>query len=282
MKPEPLRIGLSARLLHQSPNELGFRGKTLQYLEQSAAHWIMSHGALAFMIPTLLAETPNRRAMVTASHYAEQLDGLLLQGGADVDPRSYGEEPLRPEWSGDQVRDRYELSLLRAFIEQGKPVFGICRGMQLINVACGGTLYQDIAEQIPGADRHHDPALYDEWVHDVRFVEGSVFARAFGSTGPAPVTSIHHQCVRRLGDGLVAHAYSCRDDLVEAIVADSPNLVIGVQWHPEFHRSRAAQVLDCAPLLELFIDAAQASRRAARALRVPPGRVPQPAGSPVE
>jgi len=271
-EPLPLRIGLSARLLHQPPNELGFRGKTLQYLEQSAAHWIMSHGALAFMIPTLVESTPNRRAMVTAAHYAQQLDGLLLQGGADVDPRTYGEPPIRPEWSGDQVRDRYELSLLRAFIEQGKPVFGICRGMQLINVAYGGTLYQDIREQIPGADRHQDLVLYDELVHEVRFVEGSLLARTFGSTGPAKVTSIHHQCVRQVGDGLSVHAYSCRDNLVEAIAADGPNLVIGVQWHPEFHPSRATPVLDCAPLLELFMEAAKASRRGDLARQAAPAQ----------
>lgn len=256
----PLRIGLSARLLHQSPKELGFRGKTLQYLEQSAAHWIMSHGAMAFMIPTLLSTTPHRRSMVTAAHYAEQMDGLLLQGGLDLDPRTYGEEPLRPEWSGDTVRDRYELELLRAFIDQGKPVFGICRGMQLINVAYGGTLYQDIDAQIPAAQRHVDTALYDELVHEVRFVEDSLLAQTFGTQGPVPVTSIHHQCVRRVGEGLSVHAYSVPDNLVEAVTADSENFVMGVQWHPEFHPSRQSQVLDCAPLLEVFIQAAERAR----------------------
>lgn len=270
MKRKPLRIGVSARLLHHPPRELGFRGKTLQYLEQSAAHWVMSHGAMAFMIPTLLAETPHRRSMVTPEHYAENLDGLLLQGGADVDPRSYGEEPLRPEWAGDRVRDRYELSLLRAFIEQGKPVFGICRGMQLINVAYGGTLYQDIGEQIPGAGLHHDPALYDELIHEVRFVRGSLFAETFATLGPVAVTSIHHQCVRRLGDGLIAHAHSANDRLIEAVVADGPSLVIGVQWHPEFHRSARSQVLDCSPLLEVFMRAAQDSRRGSRPARGDP------------
>jgi putative glutamine amidotransferase len=280
MKHRPLRIGVSARLLHHPPRELGFRGKTLQYLEQSAAHWVMSHGAMAFMIPTLLAQTPQRRSMVTAAHYAENLDGLLLQGGADVDPRSYGEEPLRPEWAGDRVRDRYELSLLRAFIEQGKPVLGICRGMQLINVAYGGTLYQDIAEHLPGSELHHDAALYDELIHEVRFVRGSLFADIFGTLGPAAVTSIHHQGVRRLGDGLVAHAHGAKDGLIEAIVADAPNLVIGVQWHPEFHPSAGSQVLDCGPLLEVFMQAAQDSRRGSRAGRGDPssrgsGRAPR-------
>jgi putative glutamine amidotransferase len=265
MSPEtPLRIGLSARLLHQSPAELGFRGKPLQYLEQSAAHWIMSHGAMAFMIPTLLSDTPNRRAMVTATHYAEQLDGLLLQGGADVDPRTYGQQPLRPEWSGDEIRDRYELALLRAFIEQGKPVFGICRGMQLLNVAYGGTLIQDIAQQIPGAGSHVDSSLYDELVHEVCIARDTPLANVFDSADPVPVISIHHQCVDRLGEGLIAAAHSHPDGLIEAIVADSPNLVIGVQWHPEFHPSRRSPVLDCTPLLEIFMQAARANRHGGR------------------
>ncbi|MEK9720030.1 MAG: type 1 glutamine amidotransferase, partial [Quisquiliibacterium sp.] len=225
---------------------------------------IMSHGAMAFMIPTLLAETPQRRTMVTAAHYAEHMDGLLLQGGADVDPRTYGEQPLRPEWSGDEVRDRYELALIRAFIEQGKPVFGICRGMQLINVAYGGTLYQDINEQIPGAGSHVDTSLYDDLIHGVRFERDSLFEQTFGTQGPVQVTSIHHQCVKKLGEGLIAHAFSEDDDLIEAIVSDSPNLVVGVQWHPEFHPARASQVLDCAPLLEVFMLAADAARQGYR------------------
>lgn len=259
MKHRPLRIGVSARLLHHPPRELGFRGKTLQYLEQSAAHWVMSHGAMAFMIPTLLAQTPQRRSMVTAAHYAENLDGLLLQGGADVDPRSYGEEPLRPEWAGDRVRDRYELSLLRAFIEQGKPVLGICRGMQLINVALGGSLYQDIATEVAGASAHQT-ADYDRHVHEVRFSAGGLLARLWPEHDGGGVVSIHHQAVRALGRDLEVEAVCPHDGLVEAIRGKGRGFLLGVQWHPEFHHPGDAAVLDMTPLLDAFIEAARKRR----------------------
>ena len=157
----PLKIGLSPRFLHKSPLELGFRGKTLQYLEQSIAHWVMTHGALIFMIPSIETGGLIRRGNLSVEDYVEALDGLVLQGGADVSPRSYGDQPLRPEWQGDILRDRYEMELLAGFVDVGKPVLGICRGAQLINVAYGGTLWQDIPSMVPAALRHHDPELYD-------------------------------------------------------------------------------------------------------------------------
>lgn len=111
-KTRPLRIGLSPRILHHPPAELGFRNKTLQYLEQTIAHWIMRHHALAFMLPTL--ETGGtERASVGMSDYVSEIDGLVLQGGADMSPSSYGEIPLRLEWSGDRMRDLYEIDLFR-------------------------------------------------------------------------------------------------------------------------------------------------------------------------
>ncbi len=112
---------------------------------------MQSAGALALVIPS--PDGPTKRGDVTLHDYAAMLDGLVLQGGSDVWPGSYGEEPLKPEWSGDRVRDEYEIALLRAFIDAGKPVLGVCRGLQVINVAFGGTLYQDIATQQPEASR---------------------------------------------------------------------------------------------------------------------------------
>src|SRR3990170_128936 len=108
----PVRVGLSARLMHEPPAELGFRDKTLQYLEQSVALWIMSQGALVFMVPTIESGAEVRRAAVHVSDYVREIDALVLQGGADVSPTSYGEEPLAPEWAGDRVRDLYEIELL--------------------------------------------------------------------------------------------------------------------------------------------------------------------------
>ncbi|MGH8691058.1 MAG: gamma-glutamyl-gamma-aminobutyrate hydrolase family protein, partial [Burkholderiales bacterium] len=207
-RERPLCIGLSARLLHEAPRELGFRGKTLQYLEQSVAHWLLAHGALAFMVPTVARGADVSRASISMSDYVRELDGLVLQGGADVSPASYGEEPLRPEWSGDRVRDLYEIELFWECVIQGKPVLGICRGAQLINVALGGSLYQDIGSQIEGAARHVDHDAYDENEHEIEIVPGSGLARLFGMLRRATVNSIHHQSVKALGRGLTAEAVS--------------------------------------------------------------------------
>lgn len=258
MTQRPLRIGLSARLLHQPPAELGFRGKTLQYLEQSVAHWILSHGAVAMMVPTLGHDAEVARRKVSVSQYAEALDGLVLQGGADVSPRSYGQQPLRPEWAGDPVRDHYEIELIEGFLERGKPIFGICRGCQLINVAFGGTLLQDIATQHQGAAEHVDLSLIDALHHAVRFEAGSRLAQLYAPRDEAQVNSIHHQAIDRLGGDLVVEARSSADGVVEAIRATGSLRVSGVQWHPEFHWSRS-DGLDPEPLMLDFLDAARAA-----------------------
>lgn len=260
-RARPLRIGLSARLMHNPPAELGFRDKTLQYLEQSVAHWIMSHGALVFMVPTLESSAEVRRAAIHVSDYVREIDALVLQGGADLSPTSYGEEPLRPEWAGDRVRDLYEIELLWECVIQGRPVLGVCRGAQLINVAFGGTLYQDIATQIPDAIRHVDRAVYDLLAHEVEIEPASELARLYPEVAGARVTSIHHQCVKRLGSGVVVEAKSPNDGVIEAIRYTGAGDVMGVQWHPEFHRPGREQLLDSGPLLYDFLRRAEGRRQ---------------------
>ena len=261
MVPRPLKIGLSARLMHAPPRELGFRGKTLQYLEQSIAHWIMAHGAIALMIPTLGANAGVSRLGISVRSYVRELDALVLQGGADVSPRSYGRQPMRAEWAGDIVRDRYEMELLHEFMAQGKPVLDICRGAQLINVALGGTLFQDIATQCPQAIRHVDPDLYDELYHEVRFEPGSRLDGLYDGLERARVTSIHHQAVERLGSDLVVDARSSADGIIEAIRWRGAGYAMGLQWHPEFHGG-VDGLLDSAPVVLDFLDAAERMRAA--------------------
>ena len=256
----PLRIGLSARLLHTPPAELGFRNKTLQYLEQSIAHWIMAHGALAFMLPTLGFDAEVSRRKVSVIHCVEALDGLVLQGGADVSPSTYGQTPLRPEWAGDPVRDRYEIELLDGFLSQGKPVLGICRGSQLINAAFGGSLLQDIQLLHEGAHPHVDPVLYDQLQHDIRFEPGSRLGAMYPGLERGRVNSIHHQAVDRLGSDLLVEARSADDGVVEAIRARGSLFVAGVQWHPEFHHQHE-KLLSGEPLMRAFLAAAEAARQ---------------------
>ncbi len=252
-RAQPLRIGLSARLMHKPPAELGFRNKTLQYLEQSIAHWILAEGALAFMLPTLEDASSVRRAAVSVSDYVRAIDGLILQGGMDVSPNSYGEFPLRPEWSGDRVRDLYELDLIWECIFQGKPVLGICRGCQLLNVAFGGSLYQDIETQVDDARRHVDAEAYDQHTHTLAFTRTSLLERLYPLSDAPEVTSIHHQAINRLGNGLVIEAVSSEDQIVEAVRWEGSSFVYGVQWHPEFHHSTTSHLLDSTPLLREFL-----------------------------
>lgn len=255
----PLRIGLSARLLHAPPAELGFHGKTLQYLEQSVAHWVLRHGALALMLPTLGYDAEVARRRVSVRCYAEALDGLILQGGADLSPSSYGQRPLRPEWSGDAVRDRYEIELIEGFLAAGKPLLGICRGCQLLNVAFGGTLLQDIATQRPAALRHVDATRYDAHQHWLRLEPDTCLAALYAERSEAVVNSIHHQAIDRLGGDLLIEARSRDDGLIEAIRARGQAHVRGVQWHPEFLIDHP-QALDPAPLLDDFLQACAEAR----------------------
>lgn len=258
----PLRIGISARLMHQVPPQLGFKGKKLQYLEESLAHWIMAHGALAFMVPTVATGATAQRTSIRMRDYVHALDGLVLQGGADVSPQSYGEESLRAEWVGDRVRDLYELDLFWEFVFQKKPVLGICRGAQLINVAMGGTLYQDIADMRPDAAPHVDRELYDELSHHVVFEVGAHLAQLYPGARGGRVSSIHHQAIKTLGSGIRVEARA-EDGVVEAIGWEGASYVFGVQWHPEFHAPGDADLLDGSPILEEFLKTARRASDAA-------------------
>lgn len=253
----PLRIGMSARLMHEVPPELGFRNKSLQYIEASLAHWIMAHGAVAFMVPAVTHDSPHAARHLKVEHVVQELDALVLQGGADVAPETYGQEPLRDEWRGDVVRDRYELALLRCFLAQKKPVLGVCRGAQLLNVAFGGTLYQDIATQCPAAHEHIDVDLYDQFEHDVTFIQGSQLIDLYPKATQLRVTSIHHQAVADVGKGLVVEAVSSLDGLVEAIRWTGDAYARGLQWHPEFHQGRHA-LIDSSPIMLDFLEASRA------------------------
>ena len=254
----PLRIGLSPRILHQPPAELGFRNKTLQYLEQTVAHWIMRRRALAFMLPAIESGGVDRSS-VRISDYVKEIDGLVLQGGADVSPVSYGETPARPEWSGDRVRDLYEMELFWECVVQGKPVLGICRGLQLINVALGGSLYQDIVTDRPECISHVDAVLYDQHRHAVMIEENSRLAGLYGNSRQHVVNSIHHQAIKQLGRDSEIEAISESDGIIEAIRMRGESYVTGFQWHPEFHGD-VAGLLDSGPILDDFLNAAKRQR----------------------
>jgi putative glutamine amidotransferase len=255
-------IGLSPRILRNPPGRLGFAGKTLQYLEQSVAHWVMSLGHLVVMVPTVQHTSIIRRSQADVADYARALDGLILQGGADIHPSVYGEEASPMLGVVDEVRDSFELELLRAFMAVGKPIFGICRGLQLINVAHGGTLYQDLNGQGATVNPHVTDG-YDRHTHALTFPAGSQLAALYGTAVHPRVNSIHHQGIKRLGDKLKIEAYS-EDGVIEAVSGTGDSFVFAVQWHPEFHGGEPA-LLPPDPLLEPFFTEAERRRDAARA-----------------
>ena len=117
----PLRIGISSCFFHPDPQRRSFKGKTLLYIEQSLAHWLMSTGAIAVALPTTPTSGQQRTML-------ELVDGLVLHGGVDMSPTSYGETPIQPEWSGDAVRDAYEIDLLHACMDMDKPILASAVG----------------------------------------------------------------------------------------------------------------------------------------------------------
>ncbi len=261
---EPLRIGVSARLLYPDPSRSFLPTKSVQYLEQSVANWLMSGDVLVFMIPEMSLASADLPKALKVKHYVNALDGLVMQGGDDMAPKSYGETPLNPLWTGDEVRDRYEIELFHEFVTQGKPVFGICRGHQVINVALGGSLYQDIPTQCPDKSVHRDPTRYDNHFHDVRIMPGSWLARIYPGVEVKRVNTIHHQAVKSLGEGLVVEATSEPDGVVEALRWEGHSFVVGVQWHPEFMPPGDPSVIDSRPLLRAFLAACEQRRKTGR------------------
>jgi putative glutamine amidotransferase len=187
-------------------------------------------GGVPWMVPLFDDDLPTLRQIY------ERLDGLLIPGGVDLDPRQYGEAILPACGNLDPSRDRVELQLVKWAIEDGKPVFGLCRGLQIINVALGGTLWQDLATQRPELAKHDyfPTAGYarQHLAHPVALEPASKLAALLDGPRTVMVNSMHHQGIRQLGDGLQVSA-TAPDGLIEAIELPGEAFVIGVQWHPE-------------------------------------------------
>jgi putative glutamine amidotransferase len=247
-----MKIGVSSCFFHADPKRAVFKGKTLLYLEQSMSYWLMREGVLVFMIPQ-----PEEGSPVQLKDLVNEMDALVLQGGSDVCPRSYGEEALKPEWEGDYIRDQYEIALSKEFMDQDKPVLGICRGAQILNVAFGGTLYQDIETQIPGARNHRNWDIYDQNFHHIRFEKGSMLEKLYPKTVTAKVNTVHHQAIKALGKGLIVEAKSNDDGIIEAIRHEGKPFVYAVQWHPEFQDKNDTSLLDGRAVLRTFLNEAR-------------------------
>lgn len=166
-----------------------------------------------------------------AAEYLPLLHGLLVPGGEDVTPALYGEDPLRQVTFMNEEKDRMELALIRGAVERGMPVFGICRGIQLLNVCFGGTLYQDLPTQYPGVLGHaQDMAIRGQLTHRVTLEPDSLLEKLLGGE-PLSVNSYHHQAVRTPAPGFTVTARAA-DGVIEGVEDPERNLY-AVQWHPE-------------------------------------------------
>jgi putative glutamine amidotransferase len=195
-------------------------------LPRSYIRAVQSAGGLVLMIP------PDQAVREDPDRVLDLLDGLILAGGADVDPGSYGARP-HPETRGSvPERDAFEIALARRAMERDVPLLGICRGMQLMNVARGGTLLQHLPESHGHHEHRRALGSFDDADHDVRLAEGSLAHRAAGEVVHA-TKSHHHQGVDRLGEGLVVTGWAVMDELPEALELDGHRFALGVQWHPE-------------------------------------------------
>lgn len=194
-------------------------------------------GGLALMV------LPEPQLTVDPDEFLHLIDGLIVSGGHDVDPASYGAAP-HPETRGvTPERDEFEIALIRRAAERDIPVLGICRGMQVLNVAFGGTLLQHLPETFGHEEHRRVPGSFDDADHDVRLAADSIAALATGELLHA-TKSHHHQGVDEIGEGLVVTGHSMIDELAEAIELPDRRFVLGVQWHPEAdERSRVIGAL---------------------------------------
>ena len=224
--PKPL-IGLTTTRLRNAT------GHPIFTINQPYTKSISSAGGIPILIPLDLSD--DDLDMLLA-----RLDGILFTGGYDIDPQRYGNQP-HPKVEGiDTERDRVETHLVQAVVEGGKPFFGICRGLQVINVALGGSLYEDLPEQFPGAVRHDNHDLpRNQLSHPVTVERGSLLAGILTINQPQ-VNSLHHQGVRKLAEFLHPTAYA-PDDLVEAFILPGNPFGLAVQWHPEELQEHEAQ-----------------------------------------
>lgn len=216
----PILIGVSAnREFANFPNSLGL---DRTYINSAYIHAIRNAGA----IPVILPIVSDQEALYSL---VETVDAVLLSGGSDISPLRYGAQPLPQCGAIDPLVDEFNMNLVEITLKQKKPLFGICRGIQVINVALGGTLIQDIASHVDHALKHDQHGLPSYPSHDVTIRSDGFLYSIYGQT--TAVNSLHHQAVDHLGNSFKVAATS-KDGVIEAIEGINQP-IYGVQWHPE-------------------------------------------------
>lgn len=216
-------IGIPCRLIDDPEYEIPAHGVSASYSDS-----VIQAGGIPVLIPLLEGRT------TIAHDYADMCDGFLFAGGEDIDPARYGKTRHPSVQRVSHPRDELELELFKAALQMKKPILGICRGLQLINVALGGTLVQDIpTERRSDVVHGSKDEQWIEIVHNVTVAEKTRLSSIIGA-GPRPVNSLHHQCIDRLGKDLVVSARSSSDTIIEGVeFPASESWLVAVQWHPE-------------------------------------------------
>lgn len=244
MSETDIHLGVSACFMYEDPERPVFSKKVLSYVESDMLKFLSKRDVFPIMIP-------NVEDGILES-YLSKMDGFVLQGGADLSPLTYGEEPLNEKWRGDRKRDLYEVKILDHAKKHKKPLLGICRGMQMLNVYYGGSLYQDLETQNAVSVPHRDQEMYDTLNHQVEIIKGSFLEKIY-QKNKIQVNSVHHQGVKKIAKELIPQAIDSKDDLVEALAhRELPHW--GVQWHPEFNHTLKDQLAPEAPLLQAFLN----------------------------
>jgi putative glutamine amidotransferase len=220
-------IGICSQIVDAS---WGVWSQPASLLPQGYIDAIQRAGGLAVVIP------PDAELIENPDEMLDRIDALILSGGHDVDPAMYGAEVHPATNSLVPARDRSEIALVRRAVQRDMPVLGICRGMQVLNVAFGGTLRQHLPDELGHEEHRRVPGSFDGSDHDVKLTEGSLAALAAGEELHG-TKSHHHQAVGEIGDGFEVTGFSTLDELPEAIENPSCRFVLGVQWHPEADES---------------------------------------------
>jgi putative glutamine amidotransferase len=218
-------IGISADLSGVPANATNPAQEPILLLPQRYCRAIQETGGITLILPPIASRSGLRRTL-------HPLDGVLISGGNfDIHPSYYGENPISALGAIKKERTEFELELVDLALHQDLPLLGICGGAQAINVALGGSLYQDIATQLPNATQHEQGAKRNEGGHPIMIHSGT-YLRKIVQKQTLDVNTTHHQAVRKIGKGLVVNA-TAEDGLIEGLESSSHSFVLGVQWHPE-------------------------------------------------
>jgi putative glutamine amidotransferase len=248
-EPEKPLIGITPDLRNSPATLSGHKGEPLIVLQERYARAVSDAGGIPLVLPITLSQTLIRQ-------FVERLDGIVVSGGNfDIHPKYYGEAAIDVLGQIKEERTDFELGLISLALQRDLPLLGVCGGAQAINVALGGSLYQDIPTQIPNAGEHQQGNLKELGGHPIKIHHGTKLKQIVGQES-LEVNTTHHQAVKKLGTGLIVNA-TAEDDVIEGIESKEHSFVLGVQWHPE---ALVARVPSQRKIFASFVTACLASR----------------------